>query len=245
MGGGVWLAVGGVSLSGGTDSVTGLPSSVCPLTAPIGHDGDSCCVMTTPLGMVHLTWASAGRDAAANAALQASFKIFTDISYVPRRLKGRMAAPRKVSMLGSVLCGVCWFFKRSKQPYRCRPVFFGEAFQYCQGHRAWVTFTVHFCESRWCIHPANFKCQFRFNIARHWTAHVVRLSISVVPNIGIQDAGEGCCFIAGIPQQFAQVGHAAVLFHKKPQPDTAGFFNSFHLWNWTARGGKMKFPLGS
>lgn len=150
---GVRDTAGGFSLSSGTDSATGLPSSVCPLIAPTGHDEDSCCVMTTPLGMVHLTWASAGKKPAAKVAMQMSFENFTDISYVPRRLKGRMTASRKLSMLGSVLCGDGRFFKRSKQPHSSRPVFFREAFQDRQRHRAWVAFAMHFCDGRWRIHP--------------------------------------------------------------------------------------------
>lgn len=55
MGGGARLAAGGASLGGGADNAMGLPSSVCPLTAPAGHDSDNCCVMTRPLGIVHLT----------------------------------------------------------------------------------------------------------------------------------------------------------------------------------------------
>ena len=80
-GGGVWTTIAGnISVTEGADRATGLPSSVCSLTAPAGHDDVSCCVMTMPLGMVHLTWASAGSDPAAKAAMQASFKIITDIS---------------------------------------------------------------------------------------------------------------------------------------------------------------------
>lgn len=77
---GVRNTSGGFSLSGGNESAMDLPSSVCPLMAPTGHVDESCCVMTMPLGMVHLTWASAGSDPAAKAAMQASFKNITDIS---------------------------------------------------------------------------------------------------------------------------------------------------------------------
>lgn len=80
-GGGARLTVGVISFAGGTNSATGLPSSVCPLIAPTGHEDDNCCVMTTPLGIVHLTWAVASL-VVASAATTRNFRSTEIIPHV-------------------------------------------------------------------------------------------------------------------------------------------------------------------